>query len=69
MAVQDKETVQKQTQESLLYGIAGGGANLNLIQRAGEQSSQDTPQEGNPALLQGVGAASQENRRRKEILV
>jgi len=69
MAVQDKEAVQKQTQESLLYGIAGGGANPNLIQGAGEQSSQDTPQEGNPALLQGVGAASQENRRRKEILV
>ncbi|HDL65177.1 MAG TPA: hypothetical protein ENH12_07300, partial [Proteobacteria bacterium] len=48
MAARDKEAVQQQTQESLLYGVAAGGANPNLIQRAGEQSSQDSPQEGNP---------------------
>jgi YD repeat-containing protein len=63
MAAQDKSAVQEQTQESLLYGIAAGGANPNMIHRAGEQSGQEAPQEGNPDLLYGVGAASQDSQR------
>jgi hypothetical protein len=66
-AEQNREAVQQQTQESLLYGIAAGqAANPNLIHRIGEQSAQESPQEGNPALVYGVGAASQESKRKTQ---
>lgn len=61
---QNREAVKQQSKESLLYGIAAGGvgqsANPNLIYRTGEQISREEPSEGNPDLLYGVGAASQE---------